>query len=512
MFSLSSNRFQHQSDSDHTISLQIFTPGCYEFYVEYRGVDGNRIRSRLCGRFVIDPRLTIFKDGKSALLPLDGIAVLTIIPKWMPTISSWKPFFQQFSKTGYNMVHFAPINKRGISNSPYSINDQLDLADDLFDEPIPENIEKFELLTKLIQDIRKDFNILSATDIVWNHTSCDSEWLQIHPEAGYNLRTAPHLRSAFELDQSILDFSDEMEKRKDNIVAHEADLVRLMDIFQNQYFQPLRLYEFYVLDIQNMILKFCDFWRTSWHHEGPPSEDFLNLISILDQKEKIIAIKSKILLDSKTYTRFSKELDLNASASLLFAICQSKSITNFDSQISEFKMLLNNINLEFYQEYDEDCKIIMEQIRNRAKFLRLEDHGPRLEPISRAIPFVDTYFTRLPKNERTKNLHPDEMALACNGWIWNADPLVNFAGPDSKSYLRREVIGWGDCVKLRYGDCPVGLCREITLTNRMIILGYGNTKLITPLKWQNYFMVFVLITATQRQFMLRHIYWIKQER
>jgi glycogen debranching enzyme len=68
---------------------------------------------------------------------------------------------------------------------------------------------------------------------------------------------------------------------------------------------------------------------------------------------------------------------------------------------------------------------------------------------------VDTYFTRLPLNERTKGFHSDELKLANNGWIWNADPLVNFAAPGSKAYLRREVIAWGDCVKLRYGDGPV---------------------------------------------------------
>lgn len=64
---------------------------------------------------------------------------------------------------------------------------------------------------------------------------------------------------------------------------------------------------------------------------------------------------------------------------------------------------------------------------------------------------METYFTRvLGKVEKD----PETYSLANNGWMWNADPLKNFALPPSKAYFRREVIAWGDCVKLRYGDGP----------------------------------------------------------
>ena len=73
---------------------------------------------------------------------------------------------------------------------------------------------------------------------------------------------------------------------------------------------------------------------------------------------------------------------------------------------------------------------------------------------ARRNPLVELYFTRLPKNETTSKHPTSALALANNGWIWAAEPLKNFSEYPSKAYLRRQVIVWGDCVKLRYGAGP----------------------------------------------------------
>lgn len=73
----------------------------------------------------------------------------------------------------------------------------------------------------------------------------------------------------------------------------------------------------------------------------------------------------------------------------------------------------------------------------------------RISP--RSVPLIESLFTRLPKNATTAKHGQDLQALANNGWIWNADPLLDFASPGSRTYMRRDLIVWGDCVKLRFG-------------------------------------------------------------
>lgn len=58
---------------------------------------------------------------------------------------------------------------------------------------------------------------------------------------------------------------------------------------------------------------------------------------------------------------------------------------------------------------------------------------------------VDPYFTELPNAKKSKVAH--------NGWIGGHNCMEDF-GYVGWNYLRRTVNIWGDCIKLRYGNCP----------------------------------------------------------
>jgi len=51
--------------------------------------------------------------------------------------------------------------------------------------------------------MREEWKMLSITDMVYNHTASDSDWIKQHPEASYNLQNSPHLKPAYLLDRLV---------------------------------------------------------------------------------------------------------------------------------------------------------------------------------------------------------------------------------------------------------------------------------------------------------------------
>lgn len=370
--------------------------------------------------------------------------------------TDWEGHLRGISARGYNMIHFTPLQQRGESNSPYSIYDQLAWDPECF--PNGESDVK-----KLVASMEKNHGLLGLTDVVWNHTANNSKWLQEHPEVGYNVSTAPWLRSALELDTELLQFSQDLSKHGlPTTLKSEDDLIKIMDSMKEKVVAKLKLWEFYVIDVERDAEAAVESWSKAditFPEGGFGGSDFGGLETIKNStpaQQSEFLTRSALENKDRLGERYFRRVNPKVAAALLTAIYgrfdgDSGDSTDRKAARSYAVKVLDELNLPLYKEYDRDVAELLEQVFNRTKYTRLDDHGPKLGPIDLKNPLIESYFTRLPKNSITAKHNQEDLALANNGWIWAANALIDNAGPQSRAYLRREVIVWGDCVKLRYG-------------------------------------------------------------
>ena len=110
----------------------------------------------------------------------EDLRIQTLVTKWMGTsVQDWKRHFELAKAAGYTAVHLTPIQERGISDSPYSLRNHLEI-DPLF-FPTHEN-GRWAALEEILEYARA-MGLKVYTDVVWNHVSCDTPWLAEHPDA-----------------------------------------------------------------------------------------------------------------------------------------------------------------------------------------------------------------------------------------------------------------------------------------------------------------------------------------
>ncbi|CAG8499340.1 1617_t:CDS:10 [Racocetra fulgida] len=426
------------------------------------------------------------------------------------------------------------MQSRGISNSPYSIFDQLTFSDDLFEEKdrVKSLSEKIEIVKQTVNKLDEEYGILSLTDIVWNHTACNSEWLQDHPEAGYNLVNSPHLIPAYELDTALLEYSENISSLGYKAhVQSEEDLKAIIEGVKQHVIDKIRLWEFYVIDVKEAL---SEFQAALDKNASVDKSLFENIdIAALSFKEQAKLLADKGLYNKGTFgQRFYKKINIDIALAFIERLIETEAkyeSVNNDSNVSiddssqkeqldtdklentkdnhdsepkytlesisskntlikknnelnksedkseikeitsekvanikpievnevkpegaineksiheimlnKFKAIINEVNLPFYKLYDDEVIIILENLWNRAKYLKLDPHGPNQKEITQRVPLVERYFTRIPLNEKTQKHPKGSLAVVNNGWIWNANPLQDFASNESFSYLRRE--------------------------------------------------------------------------
>ncbi|KAK2106909.1 hypothetical protein P7K49_016423 [Saguinus oedipus] len=301
------------------------------------------------GYIVVDPILRVGADNR--MLPLDCVTLQTFLAKCLGPFDEWESRLRVAKESGYNMIHFTPLQTLGLSRSCYSLANQLELNPDF---SRPNRKYTWNDVGQLVEKLKKEWNILCITDVVYNHTAClhltaNSKWIQEHPECAYNLVNSPHLKPAWILDRALWHFSRDVAEGK----YKEKGIPALIENDHHMNNQVHRI-KFNPVPILDFVTKKFQKKRNRRITKSDPNQHL------------------KIIQDPE-YRRFGK-MDFSMEESMI-------------------------------------------HLPNKACFL-----------------------------------------MAHNGWVMGDDPLRNFAEPGSDVYLRRELICWGDSVKLRYGnkpeDCP----------------------------------------------------------
>ena len=454
--------FKLRPDFNKTLEIDvpITCAGAFAFYTTYTPLpdfSSDAVRTpeptRTPTHYVdIEPRLML---GGSQL-PLDALSIFSVVSKFMgKNVSDWDKHLRGISARGYNMIHFTPLNQRGESKSPYSLYDQLKFDNEAFP-----NGEKD--VADMIYRMEHDYELLGLTDIVLNHTANNSKWLEEHPEAGYNVETAPWLESALELDTALLKYGEQLKQLGLPVnIKTPQDLDQVVDGIREHVISKIKLWEYFAVDV-GLDTKAAVRAYTKGETRMPDGGFDGSLGGGLDALRSWSLFQRADFLKNKGMSnglridgRWSRKVDPAVAAAMLTVLHGRYDSGKGTSEVERsIKDILNELNLPLYREYDEDVKAILDQVKGRIDYIRLQENGPKAGPVTKESPLIESYFARLPDNEITRKHNPKSLALAVNGWIWAADAMKDNAGPDWRPYLRRELIPWSDCVKLRYGKGP----------------------------------------------------------
>lgn len=435
-------------DVDYYCNVHLTRSGAYHFYILYEGEEEQQ-----AGLYVqIEPSLTIGKGPSAAQLPLEAIRCQTVIAKLMGPLESWEAKLQVTKESGYNMVHFTPIQELGGSRSAYSLKNQNKVNPEFQngDQPV-----EFEDVNKVIKKMREDWGIASICDIVLNHTANESVWIREYPECSYNCFTCPHLRPAFLLDALLARVGEDVgaglleHVGVPKVVETNDHLQAIHWQIHSNYLPQIKLYELYQCDVDKYVTRFND----EASKNGPSAA-------------KEVPEGDLKLKHDQEYRRLGAQIDWDRAMKTYNVFRQD--CFDEDSRkrkcAEAFRSKLQWLNEEVRKEIQAHLNYAIENCLAGARYERVQADGPQIKGISVKYPLFMKYFTQYGiQGKSLKDIEAmmyggaGKLFMAHNGWVINSDPLKDFARPQDGTgnvYLRRELIAWGDSVKLRYGDKP----------------------------------------------------------
>ncbi|XP_050557040.1 glycogen debranching enzyme isoform X2 [Spodoptera frugiperda] len=455
------------TDTDFYCQLRLARAGSFHYYFVYDNAE-SAVGPQGSGWFHVAPTLRVGPGGRDEI-PLDGVMCHTVLAKCLGPLPRWEAALRVSREAGYNMLHFTPVQELGASRSSYSIANQLRLnpqfGADAGREPTFADVEN------VVSKMRTEWKMLSICDIVLNHTANETPWLSEHPEATYNCANCPHLRPAALLDALLARLTadvargDHEPRGVPRAVTSEAHLDALRALLQTQVLPEARLHEMYMCNAPDLVQEFYFMARNKVPAPAAVGAGPVPGGPGAGSGPGAGPGELRLVADPQ-YRRLRATVDMDRALQLYNvyrAECYDEE-SRLKKCCEEFKRKLEQLNEAAADTLREHLRAAVDNVIAGVRYYRLQSDGPKIEEVSAKHPLVPRYFTWACSVE-SSSLGEVEAALysdagrhcmAHNGWVMDADPLQDFAAraAAARVYLRRELIAWGDSVKLRYGDKP----------------------------------------------------------
>ncbi|ESO09331.1 hypothetical protein HELRODRAFT_109597 [Helobdella robusta] len=434
------NESVQKSDNYNSYAeVNMVIAGSYNYYFTINGT----LKANGGGYFLVDP---ILRTGSmDDRLPLDSICCQTVMPKLLGPFLEWASRLMVSKESGYNMIHFTPIQELGKSDSCYCLKDQRKLDPRYSSKDKTFTMDDVKLL---VNTMNEEWGVLSLTDLVFNHTANESPWILEHPECAYNLINSPHLKPAYLMDRILWHFSMDVGKGLYESLGVPAKfdsehyLYNIRRILEDDILPRYKFWEFHQCNIEETIAQF----KVAILRDDKPVTDLVLIPNVEYRRLECTVDIPQAIKNYYSNHNISRDIRINVACDNLRHKLQELNSASGYSMMEHVHTAVNNF------------------IAN-AKYRFIDPAGLRLSLVGPDTPLMWNYFT-LPTEEMSVEEEEREMnterggayCMAHNGWVMSDDPLRNFAEPGSNVYLRRELLPWGDSVKLRYGnrmeDCP----------------------------------------------------------
>jgi glycogen debranching enzyme len=179
-----------------------------------------------------------------------------------------------------------------------------------------------------------------------------------------------------------LELSDTLaEKGLPQALESEVDLDRIIHFIEHQTLAQLKLWQYYAIDVDHVAEKFSSAW-SNVTRSGEPKTEGPAHIEWRDFEEECINNEGdgwKQVMGPRGH--ISEKIDIDSTVKLF----QKKGYGSVapEETLEALKRILNELNVDRYQEYDEDVKAIIHNTRTRIRYTRLDPHGPKMGSITK---------------------------------------------------------------------------------------------------------------------------------